>query len=99
MNKIIENFNKITSLENLPDDSEENKLNKKFLILMAIFMSFGGILWGSICLVYGLHIPMLIPYSYTVVSFINISLFSIFKKFQITRTIQVFISLFLPFLF
>ncbi len=92
-------FIRFTSIGNLPADTEEEKLSKRFLILMAVFMSMGGILWGSICLFFDLFFPMTIPFSYTFLSAINLYLFNLFKNFPLTRTFQVFISLILPFLF
>ena len=99
MSSLTEFFNFFTTIGNLPQDTDEEKLSKKFLILLAVFMSMGGILWGTICFIYDLFIPMMIPYSYTIVSTINLYFFYLFKKFPFTRTIQVFISLLLPFLF
>ena len=92
-------FIRFTSIGNLPEDKEEEKLSKRFLILMAVLMSMGGILWGGICLVLGLYFPMAIPFSYTILSAINLTFFYIFKNFPVARTFQVFISLILPFLF
>ena len=92
-------FIRFTSIGNLPEDTEEEKLSKRFLILMAVFMSMGGILWGTISLVFGLFFPMTIPYGYTILSAINLSLFYKHKNFSVARTFQVFISLILPFLF
>lgn len=99
MNQSKDLFTRLTSIGYLPEDSDELKLSKKFLVLLGIFMGGGGILWGTICLLYSLYTPMLIPYSYTVITIFNLYFFYLFKKFSITRTIQVFISLLLPFLF
>ena len=62
-------------------------------------MSGGGILWGVICTVYDLHFQSIIPYSYTVLTVLNMSFFALTKKFKPVRFIQVLMSLLLPFLF
>ena len=92
-------FIRFTSIGNLPEDTEEEKLIKRFLIQMAVFMSMGGFLWGTISLVFGLFFPMTIHYGYTFLSAINLSLFYKYKNFSLARTFLVFISLILPFLF
>ena len=92
-------LNNLTKIGNLPDDSDEEKLSKKLLILLALFMSVGGLVWGSICLYFNLLIPMIIPFGYVVLSIINLYLFYFFKNFNLARFIQVFISLLLPFIF
>lgn len=73
---------------------------KRFVVYEAILMSFGGVVWGTLCWLY-LDRPLqsLIPYSYVFLSIINISLFAIYKKFIYTQAFQTGISLLLPFLF
>jgi class 3 adenylate cyclase len=82
-----------------PDDPDNVMLMHHFLVTMGIFMSFGGLIWGSISLSYGLLLQSLIPYSYTLLTILNFYLFKRNKNFQLTRFFQVLISLLLPFLF
>ncbi|MBR08654.1 MAG: hypothetical protein CMP48_13375 [Rickettsiales bacterium] len=89
----------LTTIGQYPNDSEELRTQKTFLIYQAVFMSFGGLLWGSISLGYKLLIPSLIPYGYVVLSIFNLWFFNTYKKFEIVRGIQIFISLVLPFMF
>ena len=58
------------------EDSAEEQIKKRFLVFLAIFMSGGGLLWGSICLYFNLFAPSLIPYGYVIVSIINLALFA-----------------------
>jgi len=62
-------------------------------------MSMGGILWGSLCLYFGLLIPAVIPFGYAVITAINLTMFAVIRNFALARFVQVLISLLLPFLF
>jgi membrane-associated HD superfamily phosphohydrolase len=81
------------------DDSDELLIQKSFLVYLAIFMSVGGIVWGTICLYYGLQFQSIFPYSYVLISVVNMAVFRITKNIKPTRFVQVLISLSLPFLF
>lgn len=87
---------KIGQLGHLDNDTQESKIQKSFLVYLAIFMSVGGVVWGTICLYYALIIPALFPFSYALISFINLMLFKSTKKFSPVRFVQVLISLILP---
>jgi len=89
----------LSLIGNKPGDSQELKLQKQFLVYLALFMSCGGIIWGSISYAYALYSPGSIPYSYTVISIFNLIYFYKSKNFNIAKTIQTGISLLLPFLF
>lgn len=96
MKKLID---RLASVGNLPEDSEETKLHKRFLIYMALLMSGGGLLWGTICVVFGVYFPATIPYGYTLITVFNLLFFSATKRFRAVRFVQVLMSLLLPFLF
>jgi large-conductance mechanosensitive channel len=89
----------IANLGHQVGDTEELQIQKSFLVYLALFMSVGGIVWGSICLYYGLTFQSLFPYSYVLISALNLVYFSFSKHIRPVRFIQVFISLALPFLF
>ncbi|MBI2392549.1 MAG: response regulator [Deltaproteobacteria bacterium] len=80
-------------------DSEPEKLRKKFLVYMGTFMSGGGVLWGSIAAAHRQWLPAIVPYGYTALTIVNLSLFWLTKRFAPVRFVQVLISLLLPFLF
>ncbi len=92
-------INQLSSIGHLLEDSNEERIKKSFLVFLAIFMSGGGILWGSISIFNGLIFQSIIPYGYVVISIINLIYFRYSKNFKVVRFIQVFISLVLPFLF
>jgi methyl-accepting chemotaxis protein len=83
----------------LPGDDSDTRVKKSFLVYLALFMSGGGILWGTIAIAYGLVFQSLIPYAYTIISSGNLYYFNRSKNFRRVRFIQVLISLMLPFLF
>ena len=89
----------ITSIGDKKTDSGEERLHHRFLITMALLMSAGGVVWGSICALYGLILPALIPYGYTVCTGLNLLFFYLTKDFRVVRVVQVTMSLLLPFIF
>jgi len=84
----------------LPGDDGMTANKKRFVVYEAILMSFGGLGWGTLCFFY-LDRPLqsLVPYSYIILSAINIFLFARYKIFFYTQAFQTGISLLLPFLF
>ena len=96
ISSLIQKINKIGILET-DDGIEANK--KRFVVYESILMSFGGILWGIICLFLNRVEQSIIPFSYVILSSINVALFSRFKWFKLTQGFQTGISLLLPFLF
>ncbi len=89
----------LSQIGHLQHDTADQKIQKSFLVYLAIFMSFGGLVWGSICLIYDLQWQSSIPYGYLVISLFNMILFKTTKNFKAVRFIQTFISLALPFMF
>ncbi|MCB1172747.1 MAG: response regulator [Leptospiraceae bacterium] len=89
----------LTRIGNLPGDSTEAQLHKRFLITMAVLMSMGGLMWGTISFSYGLYWQGSIPYGYTLITILNLTYFYLRKHFATVRFIQVLISLLLPYFF
>jgi len=92
-------INRLGAIGHQPNDSEAEKLKKRFLVYMGTFMSGGGILWGSLAGAYKLWLPAIVPLAYTGLTIVNMAFFKATKKFEAVRFFQVFISLLLPFLF
>lgn len=92
----LHRFFRIGATENTSTKEAESH---RFLIMMGVLMSGGGLLWGTTALVFGLYLPSIIPYGYVVLTILNFTCFSICKNFSVTRFFQVLISLCLPFLF
>lgn len=87
------------ALADRPQDSDEERQRHRFMLLTGTSMSFGGLVWGTMCVGSQLYAPALIPYGYTFVTVINFLLLWRTKHFGRARTVQVLISLLLPFLF
>lgn len=90
-------LNQFATIGQSPTDSRDVKIQKAFLIYLAIFMSCGGIIWGTISLFYDLYFQSIFPYSYFIFTIINLTYFHFSKNFPVVRFIQTFISLALPF--
>lgn len=92
----------ITTLANLGntlDDTRAEKQKKSFLIYMGLIMGAGGLVWGIISFYHALYIPSLIPFGYTLVTAGNFLYFSKTKNYRVAKTVQVLLSLVLPFVF
>ncbi len=87
------------SLADTPLDSDEERQRHRFLLLTGVSMSFGGLVWGVLSFWAGLYGEGLIPFGYMLVTIVNFTLLWRTKAFAVARTIQVLISLLLPFAF
>ena len=92
-------FEALVAIGHSPDDNEDVKLQKRFLICLALFMSVGGIIWGAITIFYDLYFQSVIPLGYVLLSCFNMLYFYFSKNYNRVRNFQIFISLILPFLF
>lgn len=89
----------LSSIADIPSNTAEEKRQHVFLIYIGMFMSTGGLFWGSIALYSGLIVAAMIPYGYGIVTAINFTYLYFSKDFKTAQAIQLFISLLLPFLF
>ena len=89
----------LSSIADIPENTAEEKRQHVFLIYIGMFMSTGGLLWGSIALYSGLIVAAMIPYGYGIITTINFTYLYFSKDFKTSQAIQLFISLLLPFLF
>lgn len=97
--KILEMIDRLGSMGDTPVDSDENKQHHRFLVYMAILMSMGGLLWGSLSLWFEFYRPSIIPFGYILVTIFNLFYFARSKNFENVRSIQVTLSLLLPVVF
>ena len=84
-------LNKIVSIGNKPTDTNVEKLNQSLLIYIGLALTFGGLIWGGICLKYDLPLQASIPLGYGVLTIVNFIIFGITKAYKFVRTIQIFI--------
>jgi len=87
------------SMGDRPQDDQETRLHHRLLIYMALLMSGGGLLWGSLSLWFEFYIPAVIPFGYVLVTGLNLLYFARYKRFDHVRSVQVTLSLLLPVLF
>ena len=96
MNSFI---NKISSLGIYPSDKEDVVLQKRFLIYQGLLMSGGGIIWGTLALLFNREWQSLIPFGYAVITAANFTFFHYTRNFSVAKIVQTTISLLLPFMF
>jgi len=92
-------INFISSLADTKQDTPKQKQEHRFLIFIGFAMSIGGLVWGTITLVNGYIFQSLFPYSYTAITIMNFSYLYYTKNFKVSQTVQIIISLLIPFAF
>ena len=90
---------RFASLADVGGESDEELQRHRFLLLTGVSMSLGGLIWGTGSFAYGLYALGMIPYGYTLITIVNFFVLWRTKNFAVARTIQVLISLLLPFFF
>jgi len=79
-------------------DSEQDKLNKTMLIFACGLMSFGSILWLALYLAMGIKFSVTVPLAYLMVSAFSLGYYIYALNFEVFRTLQVSLFLFMPFI-
>jgi len=87
---------KFLSSGHLVTDSDNEKLKKSTLLLMAFPFAVAGLIWGMLYFFNGLYLSGYIPFCYGILSLLSILHFSVFKKFKVFRFLQIFLILLLP---
>ncbi len=90
-------FNKLIILGHHPDDSDDEKLRKSSLLVMAAPFAFAGLLWGLIYFLNDLTLSGSIPFSYGILSVLSIIHFAKTTRYAFFRNSQLFLILILPF--
>jgi signal transduction histidine kinase len=90
-------LDRIAGIADRPGDDEEELLRHRVLIMGGLMMSGGGLLWGTLSVIFGLAVESLAPYAYVVITAINFFILSRTKAFPIARSVQITASLLLPF--
>ena len=95
--KNIPAIQKLIQKGHLPNDTEDEKIKKSALLVMAFPFAIVGLLWGSLYFINGMIVPALIPFCYGILSVLSIIFFIAFKKFEFFRFSQILLILLLPF--
>jgi adenylate cyclase len=82
----------------LASDSRDEALRKETLVLSAAVITALATVWVVTYSVLGLYLAAAIPFTYQVVSVINLVLFAKTKRYRFFRTCELGLSLGLPFL-
>lgn len=95
---MLELLMKLSKIGCFPTDDDFVVLKKQFLVYQGFGMSLGGILWGTLLLVFNYPTPSIIPFGYTAITIINFYFLWKLKNFNFSRIVQMSISVLLPFL-
>jgi len=80
-----------------PSDSEEMRLRKALLVVLALLISLLAVGWGLIYIIFGEPLGGAIPLSYTVLSLASVVLFTLTRRYDWFRFAQLGLMLVLPF--
>lgn len=86
----------LSTIADTPASTDDEKIAHSFLIYLGLFMSFGGIVWGTISVMSDLVYQSLIPFGYTFITAVNFIYLYYSKNYKISQNIQIWISLLLP---
>lgn len=78
------------------DESEELRLNRAILVVMASATSMGGIIWGTVYWALGVPEVAIWPYGYVALSFINLQLYLRTRHYETLRIGQLALILLIP---
>jgi len=79
-------------------DSEQDKLNKTLLIFACGLMGFGSILWLALYWAMGIKFSSTVPLTYLAISAVSLAYYVYTLNFEVFRTTQVSLFLFMPFI-
>lgn len=99
MGSLLKRLQFLLTIGDKETDTEEQKRQHGFLIYMGLLMSCGGLMWSTLCVVNGLYLPAMVPYTYIVVTILNFTYLYHTKNFAVSQNIQIMMSLMLPFFF
>jgi signal transduction histidine kinase/DNA-binding response OmpR family regulator len=78
------------------DESEELRLNRAILVVMASATSMGGVVWGTVYLALGVPEVAIWPYSYVALSFINLLVYIRTRHYETLLIGQLSLILLIP---
>lgn len=79
------------------NDSDQLRLTKAILTLIALIIAFLAIFWSSLYILIGYPYSGAIPLGYAIISFVSIIVFFVTKKFAFFRFSQLLLIFLLPF--
>lgn len=91
-------MNALLRLGARPDDSEDLRVRKRYLLLMALLIFPAGLVWGAIYWVFGERAAALAPWSYAALSLVSIAVFAFTGNFPLFRFSEMALILTVPFI-
>lgn len=88
---------KLTALGASPADSDDLRIRKRYLLLMALLILPAGLIWGAIYWAFGEETAALAPWTYVVLSIVSILIFAFTKNYALFRFSELALILVLPF--
>ena len=79
-----------------PDETEEKRLNRAILLVMATATSMGGLVWGLIYMLLGVVEVSIWPWGYVVLSFANLQIYLRNKDYNTLLLGQLLLILLVP---
>ncbi len=74
-------------------------LNKAFFMYFSALMAGGALMWGILCILFDEKVAAIIPFSYIIITGINLYICNKFKDIKAGCQIQIFFTILLPFIF
>ena len=96
--KINQFYSIICSLGVDPRDTPEQKTKKITITTVPLIMATVGLIWAAILFAYNQYLSATLPFVYTVISVLNLYIFSLTKKIETIQKIQMLFVLIIPFL-
>ena len=80
-----------------PGETQEGRLRRELLVGLAVAISVLAIFWGLVYIAFGEPLGGAIPLAYTVLSLLSIVMFTVTRRYDLFRFIQLSLMLVLPF--
>jgi len=95
---LTQGFRGIRALGMRHDDSDDVRVRKRYLLLMALLILPAGIVWGAVYWVFDEPLAALVPWGYVVLSIVSIILFALTANYSLFRLMQLGLILVAPFI-
>jgi two-component system, sensor histidine kinase len=89
----------LTDIGRREDEAANDRHGRQLLVLGAVLMSCGGLVWGALSLVAGARMAASVPLGYVAITVVNLGVLAHTRAFARARLTQLLASLLLPFFF
>src|SRR5690349_6863670 len=79
-------------------DTEENRIRKRYLLMLAFFILPAGFLWGAIYWFSGEPYAAMVPWGYSLLSALSIVIFALTANYSFFRLSEMGLILVAPFI-